>query len=336
MHQPEIPRELSPGLARRAFLAGGAAASVSFNCDISFGQQPIPVIGYLGSRSAAGDADWVEAFRRGLSENGFTVGQNVQIEFRWAEGQADRLPAIAADLAGRRVSLIVAAGGSAGPAAKAATTTIPIVFSTGGDPVRLGLVASFSRPGGNLTGLTTLTRELEAKRFGLLQDLLPNVTTVGFLVDSKQPDADYEISVARQAARATGRELRMIDVRSDRDMERAFEEAARERTALVVGNGIAGRRGLIIALAARHGLPVVARVRDWAAAGCLISYGASFIDVYHQVGVYAGRVLKGANPADLPVIQPAKFELVINLNAAKALGLTVPNTLLAIADEVIE
>jgi putative ABC transport system substrate-binding protein len=295
-----------------------------------------PVIGYLGSRSAAGDADLVEAFRRGLSENGFTVGQNVQIEFRWAEGQADRLPALAAELAGRRVSLIVAAGGSAGPAAKAATTTIPIVFSTGGDPVRLGLVASLNRPGGNLTGLTTLTRELEAKRFGLLQDLLPNVTTVGFLVDSKQPDVDYEISVARQAAHATGRELRVIDVRSDRDMESALAEATRERTALVVGNGIAGRLGLIIALAARHGLPVIARTRESAAAGCLIAYGASFRDVYHQVGVYAGRVLKGANPADLPVIQPAKFELVINLNAAKALGLDVSQNMLSIADEVIE
>jgi putative ABC transport system substrate-binding protein len=314
-------------------LFGGAAA---WPLAARAQQAAMPVIGYLGSRSAAVDADLIEALRRGLSENGFAVGQNVQIEFRWAEGQADRLPALAAELAGRRVSLIVAAGGGAGPAAKAATTTIPIVFSTGGDPVRLGLVASFNRPGGNLTGLTTLTRELEAKRFGLLQDLLPNVTTVGFLVDSKQPDADYEISVARQAARATGRELRVIDVRSDRDMESALAEATRERTALVVGNGIAGRLGLIIALAARHGLPVIARTRESAAAGCLIAYGASFRDVYHQVGVYAGRVLKGANPAELPVIQPAKFELVINLSAAKALGLDVSQNMLSIADEVIE
>jgi putative ABC transport system substrate-binding protein len=300
-------------------------------------QQPkIPVIGYLGSRSAASDADYVEAFRRGLNENGFTVGQNVQIEFRWAEGQPDRLPGMAAELVGRRVTLIVAAGGGAGPAAKAATAAIPIVFSTGGDPVRLGLAASFNRPGGNLTGLTTLTRELEAKRFGLLRDLLPSVTLVAVLLDREDPDVDYEISAAQQAAHTGGHDLKVINVRSEPEMEMAFAEAARGRTALLVGNGIDWRRGLIIALATRHGLPLVCRVREWAAVGCLISYGPSFRDVYHQVGVYAGRVLKGAKPADLPVIQPTRFELVINLNAAKALSFTVPPNVLAIADEVIE
>jgi putative ABC transport system substrate-binding protein len=323
-------------MRRRDFitLLGGAAAAWPLAARAQ--QSKTPVIGYLGSRSVASDADYVEAFRRGLNENGFTVGQNVQIEFRWAEGQADRLQAMAAELVGRRVTLIVAAGGAAGPAAKAATATIPIVFSTGGDPVRLGLVATFNRPGGNLTGTTTLSRELEVKRFGLLRDLLPNVATVVFLVDPEQSDVDYEISVAQQAARTAGHDLKVISVRSEPDLEMAFAEAARERTALLVGNGIARRRGLIIALAARHGLPLVCRVREWAAVGCLISYGTSFRDVYHQVGVYAGRVLKGANPTDLPVIQPTRFELVINLNAAKALGITVPLPLLAAADEVIE
>jgi putative ABC transport system substrate-binding protein len=317
-----------------ALLAGAAAWPVAGRA-----QQPaMPVIGFLGFRSAAVDVDLLEAFRRGLAENGFIAGQNVQIEFRWAEGQTDRLPAMAAELVRRRVTLIVAAGGGAGPAAKRATATIPIVFSTGGDPVRLGLVASFNRPGGNLTGATTLLRELEAKRFGLLRDLLPNVTRVGYLIDREEPDADYMISTVQEAARATGREAVILNVRTERDIEAAFEGGQRETGALLVGPGgsLTLRRGLIIALAARHGLPVLYNLREFVTLGGLMSYGTSFAAMYQQVGVYAGRVLKGPNPADLPVLQPTKFELVINLNAAKALGLTIPPGMLAIADEVIE
>ena len=289
------------------------------------------------SRSAATDASYVEAFRQGLSENGFTVGRNVQIEFRWADGLVDPLPALAAELVRRRVNLIVCAGGNAAPAAKAATATIPIVFSTGGDPVKIGLVASLNRPGGNLTGVTTLLRELNAKRLGLLVDVVPKVTTIAYLVNPNAPDIDSQTADVREAARTIGRELFVSNVHSERDIQESFATMIQHGNgALLVGAGIPVRFGLLTALAIRHGLPALYPVREFATIGGLMSYGASFTAMYHQVGIYAGRILKGANPADLPVMQPTKFEFVINLNTAKALGITIPAGVLAIADEIIE
>ena len=324
-------------IGRRQLLAalGGAAA-----CPVAGrAQQPsIPIIGFLGARSASADANYIEAFSQGLSENGFIAGRNVQIEFRWANNLADPLPALAAELVRRRVNLIVCAGGDAAPlAAKAATATIPIVFSTGGDPVKSGLVTSLNRPGGNLTGVTTLIRELNAKRLGLLVDVAPKVATIAYLVSPASTlDSDGQIADVQEAARRIGRELFVSNVHSERDIQGSFAAMVQHGSgALLVGTGVLWR-GLVTALAIRHALPALYPVREFAAIGGLMSYGASFSAMYHQVGVYAGRILKGANPADLPVIQPTKFEFVVNLNAAKALGIAIPADVLALADEIIE
>jgi len=299
----------------------------------------VPVIGYLGARSAEGDASYIEAFRQGLAQNGFVLGQNVAIEFRWADGQYNRLPAFAAELVRRRVSVLVAAGGAAAPAAKAATSTIPIVFSTGSDPVKVGLVKSLARPGGNLTGAMTLSRELGAKRLGLLRDLVPGDAPLAFMIDLREPDAESAIMDAQEAARQIGRMLLVLRVRSEADLEAAFATMAERAVGGVVIEGTAtflARSSLVVALATRLGLPAVYSVRVWAVAGGLVAYGTSFTDSYHNVGVYTGRILKGAKPSDLPILRPTKFELVINLNTAKALKLTIPSGILAIADEVIE
>jgi putative ABC transport system substrate-binding protein len=299
----------------------------------------MPVIGYLGARNAASDASYIEAFRQGLGENGFIPGQNVAIEFRWAEGRYNRLPAFAAEFVRRRVNVFVTAGAAAAPAAKAATSTIPIVFSTGSDPVKVGLVQSLNRPGGNLTGVTTLSRELGAKRIGLLRDLVPGDTTLALLIDPGEGDADSQITDAQEAARQIGRKLLVLRVRTDAEIEAAFATMVERTVGGVLINGNAtlmARSGLIVALAARHGLPAVYTVRLWAVAGGLMTYDTSFTDSYRKVGVYTGRILKGAKPADLPVMLPTKFELVINLNTAKAFKLTIPPGILAIADEVIE
>jgi putative ABC transport system substrate-binding protein len=320
---------------RRDFipLIGGAAAWPL----AARAQQPaIPVIGFLGFRSAATDANYVEAFREGLSENGFIVGRNAHIEFRWAEGLYDPIPAFVAELVRRRVNLIVCAGGDVAPVtAKAATATIPIVFSTGGDPVKNGLVTSLNRPGGNLTGVTTLVRELNAKRLGLLVDVVPKVTTIAYLVAGVS-DSDSQTADVQEGARAIGRELIVFNVHSERDLQASFASMMQQGVgALLVGAGVVGR-GLVTALAIRHGLPALYPVREFATIGGLMSYGASFSAMYHKVGVYAGRILRGANPADLPVMQPTKFEFVINLNTAKALGIVIPAGVLGLADEVIE
>jgi putative ABC transport system substrate-binding protein len=328
-------------MRRREFmtLLGGAAAAWPLAARAQ--QRPaMPVIGYLGTRSEAADANYVEGFRQGLAENGYVVGQNVAIEFRWSDGQSQRLPAMAADLVRRRVNLIVAAAGGAPEAAKAATSTVPIVFSTGGDPVRLGLVKSFSRPGGNLTGVTTVTRELDAKRLGLLHDLVPNGKSFAFFIDRNQPDADEQIMAIQEAARTIRVDLPLFSPTTEQEIEAAFATAVERGCAgfIVAANSplVATRRALLTALAARHRLPGMYGVREFAVAGGLLSYGTSFTANYRQVGVYAGRILKGAKPADLPVMQPTRFELVINLGAARALGLTIPPGILAIADEVIE
>jgi putative ABC transport system substrate-binding protein len=303
-------------------------------------QQPaMPVVGYLGARNAAGDASYIEAFRQGLGESGFILGQNVAIEFRWADGQYNRLPAFAAELVRRRVNVLVTAGGAAAPVAKAATSTIPIVFSTGSDPVNVGLVQSLTHPSGNLTGVTTLSRELGAKRLGLLRDVVSGDATLALMIDPREADADSQIADVQEAARQIGRKLLVLRVRTDADIEAAFATMVERLVGGVLINGLAtllARSGLIVALATRHGLPAIYTVREWAVVGGLMTYSTSFTDSYHKVGVYTGRILKGAKPADLPVMQPTKFELVINLNTAKALKLTIPPGILAIADEVIE
>jgi putative ABC transport system substrate-binding protein len=318
-------------------LLGGAAAARPLAAAPQ--QAVMPVIGYLGARSAAGDASYVDAFRIGLGESGFFPGQNVAIEFRWAEGRYNRLPAFAAELVRRRVNVLVTAGGAAAPAAKAATSTIPIVFSTGSDPVNVGLVQSLNRPGGNLTGVTTLSRELGAKRLGLLRDLVPGDTTLALMIDPREADADSQIADVQEAARQIGRKLLVLRVSADDEIEAAFATMVERALGGVLINGNATfmvRSSLIVALATRHGLPAIYTTRQWAMAGGLMTYDTSFADSYYKVGVYTGRILKGAKPADLPVMQPTKFELVINLSTAKALKFTVPPGILAIADEVIE
>jgi putative tryptophan/tyrosine transport system substrate-binding protein len=325
-------------MKRRQFislLGGAAVLPVAARAQ----QASMLVVGYLGARNVAGDASYVEAFRQGLGESGFISGQNVAIEFRWADGQYNRLPAFAAELVRRRVNVLVTAGGAAAPVAKAATSTIPIVFSTGSDPVNVGLVQSLNHPGGNLTGVTTLARELGAKRLALLRDVVPGDTTLALMIDPREADADSQIADVQEAVRQIGRKLLVLRVRTDADIEAAFATMVERLVGGVLINGLASllaRSGLIVALATRHGLPAIYNVREWAVVGGLMTYGTSFTDSYNKVGVYAGRILKGAKPADLPVLRPTKFELVINLNTAKALKLTIPPGVLAIADEVIE
>jgi putative tryptophan/tyrosine transport system substrate-binding protein len=324
---------------RREFitLLGGAAAAWPL---AARAQQPaMPVIGYLSARSPEDTAHLVPAFRQGLGEGGFVEGQNVTIEYRWALGQVDRLPALAAELAGRPVAVIVTTGGeSAALAAKAATSTIPIVFSMG-DPVKAGLAASYNRPGGNATGINILSDTLESKRLGLLRELVPQAVTIGFLLNPNFPSAESQSKDVQEAARAIGLQIHVLRANTDREIEAAFETIAQHRIAAVAVASspfFDTRRDKLVALAARHSVPTIYQFREFVAAGGLVSYGIDPIDAYRQVGVYAGRILKGAKPADLPVLQPTKFELVINLKTAKALGLDVPLHLQQLADEVIE
>jgi putative ABC transport system substrate-binding protein len=273
-----------------------------------------------------------------LREVGFVEGQNVAIEYRWAGGQYERLPALMTELVHRHVAVIVGNAPSS-VAAKTATSTIPIVFFTGVDPVRLGIVASFNRPSGNATGVSFLTTALEAKRLGLLRDLLPQATAVAALVDPKAPNSASQLRELQDAARALGLETHVLQADTEIELDRGFATVAGQQCdALVVASSpfFNAQRKRIVELAARHSLPAMYNVREFPAAGGLISYGASIADALRQVGTYAGRILKGENPADLPVLQPTKFELVINLKTAKALGLSVPDRLLALADEVIE
>ena len=325
-------------MKRREFitLLSGAAATWPL---ATRAQQTMPVIGYLSARSPEDTTHLVAAFRRGLVEDGYVEGQNVAIQYRWALGQVDRLPALAAELAGRSVAILVATGGeSAALAAKAATSTIPIVFSTG-DPVKAGLVASYNRPGGNATGINLLTQTLEPKRLGLLHELVPQAATIGFLLNPNFPSAEDQSKDMQEAARAIGLHIHVLRANTDREIEAAFETVAQDRIgALAVGASpfFDTRRNTLVALAARHAVPTMYHFREFAAAGGLMSYGIDPVDAYRQVGVYAGRILKGAKPADLPVLQPTKFEFVINLKTAKALSLEIPARLLSFVDEVIE
>lgn len=302
--------------------------------------QTRPVIGFMSGRWREESASVLAAFNRGLAEAGYTDGHNVIVEQRWAEGHYERLPAIAAELVERRVVAIAAVGGGvSGLAAKAATATTPIVFSTGGDAVKIGLVPSLSRPGGNVTGVNLVFGALGPKRLELLREVIPNVRSAGVLVNPAYPSAAEEIEQVQAAGRTLGLEIEVVEAAVERAIEPAFEVLAAKRAqgVLVADDPfLQGLRGRIVALAERYALPAVYFSRDFAVAGGLMSYGGSIEEGYRLVGVYVGRILAGARPAELPVIQPTKFEFVINLHTARALGLTIPPSLLARADEVIE
>jgi len=298
------------------------------------------VIGFLNSASPGPMTPFVAAFLQSLSEAGYVEGRNVTIDYRWAEGHYDRLPELAADLVGRQVAVIVATGGGiATAAAKAATATIPIVFSSGTDPVQAGFVASLNRPGGNVTGVHLFISGLDPKKLELLRELVPQASSMGVLFNPQNPDIQTRLTGVQQAARAVGQQIHIMYASSEAELDTGFAALAQGRVgALLVGSDpfFNSRRDQIVALAAHHTIPAIYEGRQYALAGGLISYGTNLADGYRQVGIYTGRVLKGESPADLPIVQPTKFELVINLNTAKALGLEVPPTLLARADEVIE
>jgi ABC-type uncharacterized transport system substrate-binding protein len=298
------------------------------------------VVGYLSARSPEDTGHLVEAFRKGLSEAGFVEGQNVMVEYRWARGQQDRLPDLAADLVRKSVTVLVTTGGEAAAlAAKGKTSTIPIAFIIGGDPVKLGIVGSYQRPGGNATGITILTATMEPKRLELLRELLPNVSVVGALLDPNFPPYEAQLRDLREAARALGLQVEDFRVSDDAAIDKAFEAIKSQNIAAVIivaGPFFDTRRDKIVALAARHAVPTMYHFREFAEAGGLISYGIDSRITYRQIGVYAGGILKGEKPAELPVRRPTKFELVINLKTAKALGLKIPLTLQVAADEVIE
>jgi putative tryptophan/tyrosine transport system substrate-binding protein len=327
-------------LKRREFVALVFGMAASRAAPVCAQQAIMPTVGFLSSRSPEEAAVHTAAFRRGLSETGFVDGQNIAILFRWAEGRYERLTALANELLSLKVSVIMAGGGAPSAlAAKAATATLPIVFVIGDDPVKEGLTASFNRPGGNLTGVSFLTGELGAKRLGLLCELVPRVRAVALLLNPQDPAADLQRQDVQVAAEALGLRLLVLHASSEADFESSFAMLVQERIgALVVENDpfFDSRRDQIMSLAARYAIPAIYHIREFPAAGGLMSYGASLSDAYRQAGNYTGRILKGEKPGDLPVMQPTQFELVINLKTAKALGLTVPPSLLARADEAFE
>jgi putative tryptophan/tyrosine transport system substrate-binding protein len=325
-------------MKRREFivLLGGAAA---WPIAVRAQQPAVPVIGYLNNGSPESDAARLTGFRRGLNQSGYVEGRNLVIEYRWAANQADRLPALAAELVRLQATVIVAAGLLPSLAAKYATTSIPIVFSVGADPVQLGLVASLNRPGGNITGFNSFIGELGAKGLAVLHELVPHIATVGFL-ENPNNNLTFELTTRDVlAAAVVGLNVQILKASTDREIDATFASLVRERTgALLVGGDpfFNSRFEQISVLAARHAIPTMCPLREFAVTGGLISYGPSVTEQYRQVGLYTGRILKGERPADLPVQEPTKYELVLNLKTARALGLEIPLTLLARADEVIE
>jgi putative tryptophan/tyrosine transport system substrate-binding protein len=327
-------------LKRREFIALFGGAATAWPLAVRAQQPAMPVIGFLHPGKPDGYTRVVAGLREGLKEAGFVEGQNMVIEFRWANDHVERLPALAADLVRNQVAAIVAGGGAASAlAAKAATSTIPIILPFGADPIKLGLVASLNRPGGNVTGVTFITTELTGKRLELLCEAVPQAAMIAFLTDPRDPTAEEQGSDIVAAARALGRQMIVLEARSDRDFEAAFATLIERRAgALVIGSYplFTSNRAKLLGLEARHKIPAIHHYREFAVDGGLMSYGASFADAFRLGGVYVGQILKGAKPADLPFQQSAKFELVINLKTAKALGLKIPITLQVAADEVIE
>jgi putative ABC transport system substrate-binding protein len=322
---------------RREFIAlFGAAAAWPL---AARAQQPaMPVVGILSSSSLSAFTDLLGAFRQGLKETGYIEGRNITIESRWAEGRFERLPELAAELVQRRAAVIVTTGGSSTLAAKAASSTIPNVFLSQDDPVKLKLVASFNQPGGNATGMSLLTSALVAKRLEFVRQLAPVGTPISYLMNPQAPEAEFHLSDMQAAARESGQQISVLNASTESDIDNAFTVLAQRRGALIVSTDpfFVSRLHQIVVLAAYHKIPAIYDRREFVAAGGLISYGTHLLDAYRQIGVYAGRIIAGAKPSDLPVMQPTKFELVINLKSAKTLGLTVPDKLLAIAEEVIE
>ena len=326
-------------MRRRQFIAGlGSAAAWPLVARAQ--QAAVPVIGYLGAQSADDEYKNVTvAFLQGLKESGYVEGQNVAVEYRWAENQYDSLTVLAADLIQRKVRVIVASAVDAAHAAKAATTTIPIIFSISGDPVVEGLVSSLNRPGGNLTGVTNFSGALSAKRLELLRKLVPSVFDLGALINPGNSNAAFRIKDLRDAAQVMGQQIHFFEVSSESDLDAAFAAVVRRQTGglLIVDDPLfSSHAARLVALTAQHAVPTIHYRREFVSAGGLLSYGSNLSHGYHQIGIYTGRLLKGEKPADLPIIQPTKFELAINLKTAKALGLAIPETLLATADEVIQ
>ena len=327
-------------MKRREVITLLGAATALWSLSTRAQQPAMPVIGYLSARSPEDTAHLVDAFRRGLREAGFVEGQNVTVEYRWAFGQHDRLPALAADLVHKPVAVLVSTGGeSAALAAKAATSTIPIAFIIGGDPVKLGLAATYSQPGGNASGISIMTSTLEPKRLELLRELVPQASTIGVFLDPNFPPYEEQLGDLREAARTLDLQVQELRVGTDAEIEQAFETVARQHIAavmVVAGPFFDTRRDKLVTLATRYAVPAMYHFREFVAAGGLVSYGIDSRVSYRQIGVYAGGILNGEKVANLPVIQPTKFELVINLKTAKTLGLKGPLTLQVAADEVIE
>jgi len=325
---------------RRTFVSSVASGLLALPLACLAQKSATPVVGFLLPGSATQWTSYIAAFREGLNDVGYTDGKNIAIEFRWAEGQYDRLPALAADLVRHQVDVVVTTGGpNAALAAKAATSIIPIVFTTGSDPVEFGLVASLGHPGGNATGVTFFTVDLVARRMELLHELVPKATEIALISNPNNPYADYEVRMVQEVARSFDQHLHVLKASTAKDIDDAFASAVQLRAgAFIIGSDpfFNGRRDQFVALAAKNAVPAVFEVREFVLAGGLLSYGASISDAYRKAGIYTGKILKGAKPADLPVLQPTKFELVINLKTAKALGITVPQSLLRRADEVIQ
>ena len=327
-------------MRRRYFIAGLCSITAAWPLATRAQQPAMPVIGFMSGRSPEDSAHLVSAFRQGVAETGLVEGQTVTIEYRWALGDYDRSAALAADLVSRKITVLVAVGGDVSAlAAKNATATIPVVFGMGSDPVKAGLVASFNRPGGNATGFTLWTNEMESKRLGLLREIVPAAQLIGILVNPKFPASVQELGDLDLAAKGVGQRLFVAPANNDAELDAAFTSLGQQRVAAVLVTAspfFDTRLERIVSFAAQNRLPAIYQFREYAVAGGLISYGPNIVESYRSAGVYAGRILKGEKPADLPVLQPTKFDFVINLKTAKALGLTVPPTLLAEAGEVIE